>query len=95
MQEQPDPEGTRVPADPPGIVRLANGIIPWSKGGAAFDYYFRPIKPKTDQGGEMIDWQRPDGGRVFNAGSIGAGWALSADPRWAALLRNVLHHFGA
>jgi ABC-2 type transport system permease protein len=24
----------------------------------------------------------------------GAGWALDADPRWAALLRNVLHHFG-
>jgi hypothetical protein len=95
MQEQPDPEGVSVPKDPPGMTRLANGVIPWSKGGAAFDYYFRPIKPKTDQGGEMIDWERPEGGRVFNAGSIGAGWALDVDPRWATLLRNVLHHFGA
>jgi hypothetical protein len=94
LQEQPAPEGAAVPDDPPGIVRLANGIIPWSKGGAAFDYFFRPIKPKADQGGEMIDWPRPDGGRVFNAGTIGAGWALDADPRWGALLRNVLHHFG-
>jgi hypothetical protein len=95
MQQQPSPEGGVVPPDPPGIVRLANGIIPWSKGGTAFDYFFRPFKPTSDQGGEMIDWPRPDGGRVFNAGTIGAGWALDADPRWSTLLRNVLHHFGA
>jgi hypothetical protein len=94
LQEQPDPEGSSVPADPPGMIRLANGIIPWSQGGSAFDYFFRPIKPTTDQGGEMIVWDRPEGGHVFNAGSIGSGWALHADPRWAALLRNVLHHFG-
>jgi hypothetical protein len=94
MQEQPSPEGGVVPPDPPGIVRLANGIIPWSKGGTAFDYFFRPFKPKTEQGGEMIDWPRPEGGRVFNAGTIGAGWALAADPRWSTLLKNVLHHFG-
>jgi hypothetical protein len=94
MQQQPSPEGGIVPPDPPGIVRLANGIIPWSKGGTAFDYFFRPFKPTSDQGGEMIDWPRPEGGRVFNAGTIGAGWALGADPRWSMLLRNVLHHFG-
>jgi hypothetical protein len=94
MQQQPSPEGGVVPPDPPGIVRLANGIIPWSKGGTAFDYFFRPIKPTSDQGGEMIDWPRPEGGRVFNAATIGAGWALGADPRWGMLLRNVLHHFG-
>jgi hypothetical protein len=94
MQQQPSPEGGVVPPDPPGIVRLANGIIPWSKGGTAFDYFFRPFKPTSEQGGEMIDWPRPEGGRVFNAGTIGAGWALAADARWSALLRNVLHHFG-
>ena len=81
MQQQPSPEGGVVPSDPPGIIRLANGIIPWSKGGTAFDYFFRPIKPTTEQGGEMIDWPRPQGGRVFNAATIGAGWALGADPR--------------
>lgn len=90
----PIPAGAVMPTDPPGIQRLANGVIPWKAGGSAFDYFFRPIRPATDQGGEMIWWERPDGGVVFNAGSIGAGWALHADPRWAALLRNVLHHFG-
>lgn len=90
----PLPPGAVLPQDPPGIRRLANGVIPWKFGGSAFDYFFRPIKPATDQGGEMIWWERPEGGVVFNAGTIGAGWALHADPRWATLLRNVLHHFG-
>lgn len=94
LQEQPAPSGAAVPADPAGITRLANGIIPWKIGGAAFDYFFRPIKPKTDQGGELIYWERPEGGRVFNAGSIGAGWALWADPRFQGVMRNVLSHFG-
>jgi hypothetical protein len=94
LQEQPPPAGTAVPPDPPGIHRLANGIIPWQLGGAAFDYFFRPIDPKSDQGGEMVYWERPDGGRVFNAGTIGLGWALSVDPKLQGLLRNVLAHFG-
>jgi hypothetical protein len=42
----------------------------------------------------MIYWERPQGGRVFNAGVIGYGWTLHADPKLQALLRNVLHHFG-
>ncbi len=94
MQEEPNPQGGSVPADPSGITSLANGVVPWKEGGAAFDYFFRPIRPKTDQGGEMIWWERPEGGRIFNAGSIGSGWALHADARFQALMRNVLHHFG-
>lgn len=94
LQQQPTPDGAVLPTDPAGMVRIANGIIPWKEGGAAFDYFSRPIKPKTDQGGEMIYWERADGGRVFNAGSIGSGWVLHADPRWAAVMRNVLAHFG-
>ncbi len=94
LQQEPSPAGAVVPADPPGIVRLANGSLSWARSGVAFDFFFRRIQPKADQGGELIDWRRPDGGRVFNAGSIGAGWALHADPRWSAMLRNVLHHFG-
>ena len=42
---------------------------------------------------EMIYWERPQGGRVFNAGAIGAGWAFSADPKFQALMRKVLHAF--
>jgi N,N-dimethylformamidase beta subunit-like protein/concanavalin A-like lectin/glucanase superfamily protein len=95
LQEQPPPAGVAMPADPPGMTRLANGIITWKIGGAAFDYFFRPIKPKTDQGGELIYWERLEGGRVFNAGSIGAGWALLADPKFQTLMRNILFHFGA
>jgi len=81
-------------ADAAGISLLANGQVFWQKGGTAFDYFFRRIKPKTDQGGEMIYWERPVGGRVFNAGAIGSGWVLSVDPKMSGLLRNVLAHFG-
>ena len=94
LQELPAPPGAVMPQDPPGIVPLANGIIPWKEGGSAFDYFFRPIHPRTDQGGEMIYWERPEGGRVFNAGSIGSGWALASDPKFQSLFRNVLAHFG-
>ncbi|MCI0362628.1 MAG: LamG domain-containing protein [Phycisphaerales bacterium] len=94
LQEKPPPDGARMPSDPPGMIRLANGVIPWKKGGAAFDYFFRQVRPQSDQGGEMIYWERPEGGRVFNSGSIGTGWALLADPKLQTLLRNVLHHFG-
>jgi N,N-dimethylformamidase len=94
LQEKPAPDSAPWPNDPPGITRLANGIMTWKIGGSAFDYFFRPLKPKSDQGGEMIFWERPEGGRVFNAGSIGAGWALLADSKFQTLLRNVLFHFG-
>ena len=94
LQTETSPEGGTVPQDPPGITRIANGVLPWAEGGQAMDYFFRVIRPKTDQGGEMIYWEKPEGGRVFNAGAIGSGWALHADPRWAAVIRNVLHHFG-
>lgn len=94
LQQEPDMPGSRVPDDPPNIVRIANGIIPWAKGGSAYDFWFRKIQPKTDQGGEMIWWERPDGGRVFNAGAIGFGWALLADKKLQGLLRNVLAKFG-
>ncbi len=83
-----------MPPDPAGMTLLANGILPWKEGGAAFDFFFRPIKPKTDQGGEMIWWERPEGGRVFNAGCIASGWAVHADPKLAELVRNVLSRFG-
>jgi hypothetical protein len=43
---------------------------------------------------ELIDWQKPNGGRVFSAGSIAAGQSLHADDKMAALFRNVLHHYG-
>lgn len=94
LQSEPTPPGASLPMDPEGIRFLANGIIPWKHGGSAFDFFFRPIRPAWDQGGEMIWWERPAGGRVFNAGSIGSGWAMASDVRFQKLLRNVLWHFG-
>lgn len=93
LQELPTPAGATMPTDPPGMTRIANGITDW-KGGTAFDYFWRVIKPKTPQGAEMIYWERAAGGRVFNAGAIAAGWALNADPKFQTLMRNVLAHFG-
>jgi hypothetical protein len=94
LQQEPSPAGGAVPPDPPGLTLLANGQVFWKMGGVAFDYFFRNISPQTDQGGEMIYWERPQGGRVFNAGTIASGWVLAVDPKMAGLLRNVLHHFG-
>lgn len=45
-------------------------------------------------GADMIYWERPGGGRVFNAGTINYTGALAVDPGIQALTRNVLHHFG-
>jgi N,N-dimethylformamidase len=94
LQQEPTPAGATMPVDPPGMVRIANGITRWSQSGSAFDYFFRRIKPATPQGGEMIYWERAEGGRVFNAGTIASGWALTADPKLQILMRNVLAHFG-
>ena len=98
LMEQPPPEGVDVPSDPPGMTLLANGVVRWSEGGPSArisDYFRRSVdRNRTTQGGEMIYWERSEGGRVFNAGAIGAGWTLQVDDRWASLLRNVLAHFG-
>ncbi|MES2695760.1 MAG: LamG domain-containing protein [Verrucomicrobiota bacterium] len=95
LQEQPTPAGATMPTDPAGMTRLANGTSDWTKPGAsAFDYFFRRIKPTKPQGPEMIYWERPEGGKVFNAGSIASGWSLASEPKLQALMRNVLAHFG-
>jgi hypothetical protein len=94
LQQEPTPAGATMPADPAGMVRIANGITHWNLSGTAFDYFFRRIKPTTPQGAEMIYWERPEGGKVFNAGAIASGWAITADPTLQILMRNVLAHFG-
>jgi hypothetical protein len=85
------PEGAKLPEEPQGIVTLALGR---RGSGGALDYFTRPTQQKDGVLAEMIYWERPQGGRVFNAGVIGYGWTLHADPKLQALLRNVLHHFG-
>lgn len=86
------PEGATLPTDEPaGITTLASAVRP---GGGPLDYFTQKIREKEGVCAEMIYWNRPDGGQVFNSGSIATGWALSADPKLRTLLRNVLAQFG-
>jgi hypothetical protein len=85
------PPGAILPEEPPGIVTIAEGKQPHA---AAFDYFFRPVRLVDGVACQMIYWERPQGGRVFHTGSLGAGWGLSVDPRFQTLMRNVLAHFG-
>jgi hypothetical protein len=98
---EPLPSGAaQPPADPPGITLLAEGIADWKKiaGGAPYDYFQRAVPrdrcPPIPVAAEMIYWERPQGGRVFHAGAINAGWTLALDAKWSGLLKNVLAHFG-
>jgi hypothetical protein len=61
---------------------------------AYLDFFERATASEHGLSAEMIYWERPQGGRVFNAGAVGASWVLHADPAFAALLANVLAHFG-
>jgi hypothetical protein len=84
------PQGATAPAQPNGIFCLARSSLELA---TAFDYYGR-LLINVSRGAELIYWARPTGGRVLNAGTIGAGWALDADCRFGALMKNVLFHFG-
>ncbi|HVX11378.1 MAG TPA: LamG domain-containing protein [Pirellulales bacterium] len=98
----PVPAGATPPAeDPAGIVLLADGFCDWSKvtNGAPWDYLQRavltdPQRSATNVSAEMVYWERPDGGRVFHAGSVSAGRAFANDPKFGLLMKNVLHRFG-
>jgi hypothetical protein len=85
------PSGATLPEEPAGMVTIAHGILPRNNG---FDYFTRPVRYDDGIVADMIYWERPQGGRVFHAGSLGSGWGLSADPKFQALVGNVLAHFG-
>ena len=85
------PEGASFPGEPSGITTLARIV---KKGRRGLDYYAHWMPLEHGVVGEMIYWERPQGGRVFHGGCIGTGWGLSGDPKLQALMSNVLHHFG-
>ena len=93
MTRQPIPDGYTLPEESAGIVTLAQGIRDPADG-MILDLFAEKTPALENVCSEMIYWDRPAGGRVFHAGAIGTGWALQGDRKWAALLRNVLHHFG-
>lgn len=74
-------------------VQLAKASVP--AGATYVDYRCQKITPPTGALiSEIIDWQRPAGGRVVAAGAIGVGRMLSTDSKLGAFTRNVLHQFG-
>ena len=93
MTPLPYPDQATMPDEPAGIITLARGIRT-RPDGTILDYFARKGEPIDGVVCEMIYWERPQGGRVFHAGAIAAGWALSADERLATLMRNVMSQFG-
>ncbi len=89
------PAGARLPEPQRGIEVIAQGFR--SKPGrldAYLDWFSNATESLDGLSAEMIYWERPQGGRVFNAGAVGASWVLGVDPCFEGVLRNVLHHFG-
>jgi hypothetical protein len=87
--------GSHRPEPPAGAApqMLAQAFTDPPGTGVYFDYR---ANSTTSHGvrSEIIDWQRPAGGRVFGIGSVGASRGVMMDPKLGKLLRNVLHHFG-
>ncbi len=94
LQQGALPEGASVPVEPEKIEYLGHSIHQWRPNAYICDYYTRRIEEPGDLGGEMIYWERPEGGRIFHAGVIAGGWVLSIDPKFETMMRNVLSHFG-
>jgi len=67
------------------------GMLPAYSG---LDYFTRKVPLKNATVAHMLYWERPQGGRVFHAGSLGSGWGLSVDRKFQTLIRNALDHFG-
>jgi len=89
------PPGGHLPPEQEGIEVIAHGLRPRRGHLDAYLDWFDQVTPTLDGlSAEMIHWERPEGGRVFNAGAVAAAWVLSVDPRFDRLLRNVLHRFG-
>jgi hypothetical protein len=89
------PAGAIMPPDHENIQVLAQGVRQAAGPlDAYFDVFFQEAEAQDGLSCEMIYWERPEGGRVFNAGAVGASWVLGVDPTFERLLTNVLHHFG-
>lgn len=89
------PAGQQLPEAQRGIEVIAQGrrLHP-GRLDAYLDYFSNVTESLDGLSAEMIYWERPRGGRVFNAGAVGASWVLGVDPCFEGVLRNVLHHFG-
>ncbi|VTU13396.1 LamG domain-containing protein [Variovorax sp. RA8] len=89
------PPGASLPVPQQGIEVIAHGIrrVP-GRLDAYLDCFSNLTESIDGLSAEMIYWERPQGGRVFHAGAVGAAWVLGSDPVFGRLLRNVLYRFG-
>lgn len=89
------PDGQVLPPDHADIQVIAHGVRekPGSMD-AYLDFFYQDAPSLDGLSCEMIYWERPEGGTVFNAGAVGASWVLGSDPIFEQLLVNVLHRFG-
>ena len=88
--------GSPLPEPPAGLSVIAQGIrrVPGPMD-TYLDWHSQVTESLGGLSAEMIYWERPQGGRVFHAGAVGAAWVVGSDPIFDGLLRNVLHHFGS
>ncbi len=95
MTVGPVPAGGALPSIHDGIEIIARGMrrVPGRMDGY-LDWFNRPTRSLDGLSAEMIYWERPQGGQVFNAGACAACWVLGTDQRFSALMNNVLRHFG-
>ncbi len=87
------PPGYEDVADPPGMTVLAACLSDRK----IIDYHANENLAADNPSGaisEILYWERPEGGRVFNIGSVSGPWGLHDDNHVSLLVRNVLHHFG-
>jgi hypothetical protein len=89
------PRDAVLPRPQDGIVVLAEGVrrVPGEMD-SYLDFFERAVEAPDGVSAEMIYWERPQGGRVFNAGSVASSWVLRVDDAFAALVANALAHFG-
>ena len=89
------PQDARLPTPQRNIQVIAEGLreVPGQLD-AYLDYFEVPVASLDGLSCEMIFWERPQGGRVFNAGAVGASWVLGVDEAMGRLLANVLAAFG-
>lgn len=86
------PPGYEDIADPPGMTVLAACLSDRK----IIDYHANTNLAAENPSGtisEILYWERPEGGRVFNIGTVSGPWGLHDDKYVSRLVRNVLHHF--
>jgi hypothetical protein len=88
------PDGADDPKEPAGITTLAEARGGNILEGLSTDYFLQSVPVNAVKSvADLIYWDRPEGGRVFNAGAVGNGIALLHDEKFAKLVYNVLLRF--